>query len=296
MLAKVRYPGIANLNAQMAWSFVTTVDAGSRIVVTAPEGFFLTCSTEGALKVITLPGGNQQCEGEEGNTLSIILNETLTRNEFAFAIKAQIPPETPELNEFSIQILDRKLMVIDGAYGVPGVPIGNHRILLPFLSWTKSDPNSNSEITAGISFDEEVEWVRAILFTFPDTIIHDVIKPSQCKNLNRKFPLPSDGEFADTSNYAFIKVYTADTDSGLIPPDIYKWNFPVMLPAEMPRDNVWYISLCDDRSCRFPTDPSVVVHFPIAGFRMGERSPQELDTVGSFALQTALLSLALHFS
>jgi len=295
MIAHLRYPGVANIFAQLTASFRNTIaDVGARIVVTGPPDFGLTCSTEGALRAISLPGGNHQCEGEEGNTLTILLNETLMRDIYAFGIMVQVPAQTPTNNDFSIQILDRKLVIHDGAYGIPGVDIRNYLIKLPYLSWQKSEPNQATIITAGITFDEDVEWVRAILFTFPETIIHDVVRMAQIKSMNRKFPLPSDGIYADTSDYKYIKVYTAQGEgAGLITADVYKWNFPVMLPGEMPRENVWYISLCDDRSCRVPTDNTVMVHFPVAGFRMGERSPEDIEQEGSLAALTGLLLVSL---
>lgn len=81
----------------------------------------------------------------------------------------------------------------------------------------------------------------------------------------------------------------------MINPASYKWNFPVMLPSEMPRDNIWVISLCEDRSCRSPDDPTVRAYFPIGGFKMGERSPEDLEGMDSYAAY-ALLTLPFFFS
>jgi len=65
-----------------------------------------------------------------------------------------------------------------------------------------------------------------------------------------------------------------------------------MLPDQMPRNNLWYISLCNERSCRHPDDPTVVAHFPIAGFAMGERSPEDMSGLASAGwTATALLSI-----
>ena len=69
----------------------------------------------------------------------------------------------------------------------------------------------------------------------------------------------------------------------MIAADTFKWNFPVMIPNEMPRDNIWIISLCDDRSCRSPDDPTVRAYFPMAGFNLYERSPDDLQTLVDYA-------------
>jgi hypothetical protein len=297
MYATVRYPGVMNVRAQMAWTFTMTMDAGNRIVITAPETFQLSCSTEGSMKAITLPGGMPDCEGDEGNTLGLVVNETLTRNVFAFVIEVTVPADTPLDNEFHIQILNWRLGVVDGAYGLPGVPVRPIGARSPSLSWTRSEPNQPTEVTVGLTFTQEVEWVRAILFQFPPTIIHDVQRPSEVKNLNRKFPLPSNTEYADTTSYAFLKVYTAETEGArMITADVYKWNFPVMLPSEMPRDNIWTIGLCEDRTCRTPEDPTVRAFFPMGGFKMGERSPEDLKDVEAHAFYTAIFALPLFFS
>ncbi|CAE7825321.1 unnamed protein product [Symbiodinium sp. CCMP2456] len=56
----VMYPAVATIaQAQIVFTFALNINAGNQINIEAPPGFILTCSTEGALKQISLPGGKQ---------------------------------------------------------------------------------------------------------------------------------------------------------------------------------------------------------------------------------------------
>jgi len=66
----------------------------------------------------------------------------------------------------------------------------------------------------------------------------------------------------------------------------YKFTFPAKMPcctdADMPRNNVWYVSLCQDQLCFSPDDATVILTFPIAGFAMNELAPDAATrSVGS---------------
>merc|ERR1712151_1149173 len=62
-----------------------------------------------------------------------------------------------------------------------------------------------------------------------------------------------------------------------IPPGTYKFTFPAKMPcctdADMPKNNVWYVSPCSDQLCFSPDDATVVLTFPIAGFALNELAP-----------------------
>merc|ERR1719401_2979929 len=62
----------------------------------------------------------------------------------------------------------------------------------------------------------------------------------------------------------------------------YRLAFPVKLPevvTSLPVLNLWRLTLCADRWCMSPQDPSVIASFPMAGFLPGEVSLLELKRI-----------------
>merc|ERR1711964_120766 len=103
-------------------------------------------------------------------------------------------------------------------------------------------------------------------------------------NLNRRFPVAPGQDWADTTDTARIRIFLDDSDDiTTILADTYRFSFPVMMPPTIPENNVWYVSLCDDRTCRQPGDRSVVVSFPMAGFDLYELAPEALRTSTNWA-------------
>merc|ERR1711865_499003 len=58
-----------------------------------------------------------------------------------------------------------------------------------------------------------------------------------------------------------------------VPVGTYGFSLPVRVPTVMPRDNVWYLSLCSAVTCSSMDDASVVISFVMAGFKHGEAAP-----------------------
>jgi hypothetical protein len=260
----------------MTFTFTLDRDRGAQIAVEPPQGYQLSCSGEGALKQISLPGGKPDCTDDP---LTLMLNTTLTAGEYAFGIAADMPPETPDPNTFNLIIRDREGSVVDASYGEEGKKIVPLKVGLPTLSWARSEAGQPSLITVGVTFEQDTDKIKALLITFPDNFIHDIQKPTDVKNLNKKFPVAASQDWADTGQVDRIKILLDDSDdTTTIVADTYKFNFTVLVPcctsADMPRNNVWDLSLCQDRSCRKPTGPNVLVSFPMAGFNLGELSPE----------------------
>ena len=54
--------------------------------------------------------------------------------------------------------------------------------------------------------------------------------------------------------------------TGILENGIYKFTFLVTMPRQMPRDNVWTISLCEaNGGCISASDKTVLVMFPVPG-------------------------------
>jgi len=282
----VSYGGVANLRSvQMIFTFSLEVDWGSQIHVTPPHGVLLACSTEGALKRISLPGGRPDCVDDP---LQLRLTVDLTAGVYAFGIAADMPPETPQDNTFDIAIKDRNGNVVDAAYQVPGKPIVDIGVTSPTLSWSRADAGQPSVITIGVTFVRDTISIKALLINFPERFIHDVQKPTDVQNLNRRFPVAAGQEWADTTFTDRIKIFLDDSDDiTTIAADSYRFNFPVRVPccqpSDLPKKNIWFLSLCRERDCTSPEHRSVVVSFPMAGFGINELAPDSLKVKTSFA-------------
>lgn len=273
---EVMYPGVASMtNAQITVKFTLDVDAGSQIEVVPPTGYLLTCSTEGALRQISLPGKRPDCVDDP---LELILDKTLTAGEYAFALAVDLPPETPVDNTFSIIIKNQENQVVDAAFQIPGQELVEISVESPTLSWSKAVPGQQTIITFGLTFTKPTMRVLALLLNFPDKFIHDVQKPTDVQNLNKAFRVAAGQEWADTTYTDRLRVLLDDSDpTTQIPPGTYTFNFPAMVPcctqADMPKNNVWYVSLCSDQNCKQLGDQGIVITMPMAGFALNEVAP-----------------------
>lgn len=290
--SSVSYAGVANLRAtQITFTFTMDVAGGNQIAVVAPFGYLLTCSTEGALKQISLPGGNPDCIDDP---LQLRLTQPLAVGTYAFAVACDMPPETPEANTFNIIIRDQDNNVMDAAYQMPGQTIKQIDVSNPTLAWSRADPGQHSIITVGITFDEDTTGVKAVLIKLPIMFFHDVQKPTDVQNMNRKFPVAAGQDWAYTLEPNAIKIYLDDRDdSTTIPADTYRFSFPVQVPTEIPSNNVWFVSLCLDRMCSAPGDKNTIVSFPMDGFDLYELAPEALRVAASSVKRMMRLNLGV---
>jgi len=286
----VYYAGIANLRAhQIVFTFTLDVDAGSMISVVPPAGFLLTCSMEGALKTISLPGGRPNCIDDP---LQLQLREPLTRGTYAFAVTVDLPPQKPQVNTFNIMIQDQYNNIVDAAYGIFGQEIMNMPAERPTLGWSRAEPGQPTMITVGITFREVVSSLQALLIVLPELFQHDVQIPIDVQNYNPRFPLAPGLDWADTQEPDRIKIFLDDSeDVTVIPADTYRFSFPALMPPDVPRKNIWFICLCADRSCKQPGDRQVAVSFPMAGFKLYEVAPESTKVSASPAKRRALPSI-----
>lgn len=285
MVAKVYYPGLSNLKgAQLTFVFQVSGDMGSQIdVIPPPVGYILSCSLEGALQQISLPGGRPDCVDDP---LMLMLTETLPVGEYAFGIAVNLPPDTPDpsSNSFNLIIRDLQGKVVDARYQLPGLEIRDIAACCASLSWTLPEPGQKCYITVSITFEADTDQLKALLITFPpNSFVHDVQQPTDVQSLNRYFPVASGANWAQTSEPTMIKIFMDDTeDYTTIAAGTYPFQFPVLVPPdEMPQENIWHLSLCDTRDCGSIDHRNVLADFPMAGFAMGEQSPEEiLDPTG----------------
>merc|ERR1719181_404913 len=153
MISGVSYAGVAGLRAaQISFPFTLEVPDGTEIAIEPPTNYILSCSTEGALKQGSLPGGRPGCTDEP---LVLMLSTTLTRGQYSFAVAVDLPATKSIPNNFNIIIRDRDNRVVDAAYSLPGVELFPVPVVSPTLSWSRAEPGQNSVITVGITFTRD---------------------------------------------------------------------------------------------------------------------------------------------
>jgi len=254
----------------------------------------LTCSTEGALKQISLPGGKPDCIDDP---LQIRLGTTLTEGQYAFALLVDLPFETPSDNTFSVIIRDLDNNVVDAAYSIQGKPIVNIFVTDPYLAWSQSKPGQRTQITIGMTVTQYTANVKAVLIMLPERFIHDVQTQTDVQNINKDFPVAAGSDWADTQYSDRIKISLDDTGGGRdIDPGEYRFSFPALVPPTMSNNNYWSLSLCNDRDCQQPDDRYIIVSFPIAGFALNEMAPEALRVTTNFAPRRARFSEAVLMS
>merc|ERR1719379_479051 len=137
--------------------------------------------------------------------------------------------------------------------------IRNTPVTDPTLSWTNAEPGADTIITFGFTFTKGYNKLKAVLLNFPEKFIHDVQRPTEVHNLNPAFRVRAGQDWADTSFTDRLKILMDDSDSTTtVEAGTYTFKFPALVPcctnAEMPKNNVWYLSLCSDVSCQQPGD------------------------------------------
>jgi hypothetical protein len=294
MPSGVSYAGVASLRqAQISFHFTLKEEGGTEISVQPPTNYILTCSNpSSALKQGSLPGDRPGCTDEP---LVLQLTERLRASTYSFAVAVDLPASKPTPNNFNLVIRDTTKDVVDANYGLAGYDLVKVPVLSPTLAWSRADPGQTSIITMGITFTSDYDKVKAILFTWPpNKFVHQIRKPTDVQNLNRRFPVAASQSDGWAKWYqTHLRIDMDDTnDNTVITADTYSWSFPVLVPVDvMPEINVWYFSLCDDRSCQPLPDGSwrgTIINFPMQGFKFGEVSDGGSQTKASDARQRIL--------
>jgi hypothetical protein len=231
----------------------------------------------GTLRQISLPGPTPDCVDDP---LELRLGTTLKAGEYAFGLAADLPPATPLVNTFNMIISNQEGQVVDAAYEIPGQPIIQLGARNPTLFWTLAKPAARSSVTFGFTVTEPIIDILGVLLNFPDKFVHDIKKPTDVQNNCVEkpvgcFPVAAGGVWADYYNSNRLLIKADDTQViNRINPGYYSWTFPVLNPPnELPENNVWYLTLCDDEFCTKPSDRTARTTFPMAGWNFNQASP-----------------------
>lgn len=325
MEASILYTGVPNVVSELTVRFNTpeTLDNGGTIVVLHPSGFEIQCDGVN-LRQISLPGLSIPCTlptaPQAVPQFNLTLTETLVFGEYSFSVKARIPAETPTNNVFSIQLFgkDDSHYARDAAINVMGLAIQPGLDLRGEpIEWTRSQPGKLSGVTLGFQVHESPksdgnvlkQRIGEILINFPTGFKHQVDALSHVEvsreELDTNTPtIP--GMFLLSPNWLDYTEKDRLRISLMSPPGvmengIYKFTFLVQIPVQMPRDNVWTVSLCEaNGGCISASDRTVLVVFPIPGFAAGESSGGEIiqssnatRTVGGLTMTSSIAMTAI---
>jgi len=286
---EIVYPALADMEmSKVAISFTTSdIDDGNQILVEQPNGFLLYCS-EGKFKQVSLPGDLPDCVDEP---LALTLSVNLERNrDYSFVLGIDTPSQDipSSQNTWNIIIKNFNLIVVDAKYGFEGPP------LIPFsdkrstsldvseftMSWTKTVPGQKTEITCGITFEDETTGVAAVLIEFPEYFTHDITFVAAVKNNAKKFPAKSGDAWVDASKPESLKLLIEEKEELTpVPAGVFNWTFPILVPCcgqeDFPKRNIWHLSLCADAKCTSRSDKSVLATFPHEGFDASDENDEE---------------------
>ncbi|CAD7925059.1 unnamed protein product [Amoebophrya sp. A120] len=312
---KLWYPSRRALQGtHFAFTFTLGVNNGQRIEVNPPILYELYCSTMPqtglpALLPISLPGDPPTCID---SPLTLILASPLYAGTYSFMIGGDVPAQTPPVGQtqyFSLVIKDNLGKVLDAAYDIPAVnPLQEIPAVRAHLTWQGAPARLRTVVvTIGITFDMAARNVEGFLITFPPGLRHDIQTSTDVKNLNKAFPVAPATSWVDHGNDMYLRILVDQSGNvvATIPAGTYEFEFPILFPAEVPPENIWYFSLCANRQCNSIIEQSTTVipmTFPIGGFREGEVSMNAQRTssasgrwskVGSSVFATLFLTFFL---
>ncbi|CAD7947927.1 unnamed protein product [Amoebophrya sp. A25] len=291
---KLWYPSRrALMGTLFAFTFTLGVDNGQRIEVNPPILYELYCSTmpmtgRPALQAISLPGGDPTCID---SPLTLILASPLYAGTYSFIIGGDVPAQAPPAGQtqfFSLVIKDNRGMVLDAAYDIPAVnPLQEIPASSVNLRWQGAPARLRTTVvTIGITLDRATREIEAFLITFPPGLKHDIQTSTDVKNLNKALPVAPATSWVDHGNDMYLRILVDQfgNEVAQIPKGTYEFEFPILFPAQLPAENIWYFSLCAEDTCsQILTDGSTIIPmtFPVGGFRESEVSLYATRTSGS---------------
>merc|ERR1719473_841781 len=111
-----------------------------------------------------------------------------------------------------------------------------------------------------------------ILITFPEGFVHAIESVRDFESLNEEFKLAK-SNWLDYTQMDRIRI-TLDSEE-CCKQGVYRFNFPVIVPRQVPEYNVWTLSMCEAGmgGCQTASDSAVLATFPVAGFDIGQHHP-----------------------
>ncbi|CAD7959916.1 unnamed protein product [Amoebophrya sp. A25] len=303
MQANIRYTGIQDQESELILNFVTveTLSGGGIIVVEHPPGFEVKCDPAN-LRKISLPSSSGEIECTKPANVAakpqfnLTLEETLVFGEYSFGVRALIPGSTPTNNVFHLMLFgkDNDDKARDAAFNINGLMIQPGLDLRgQGLHWTRAEAGKLSGITLSFEVRESPKSegnvlktrMGEILINFPQGFVHNIDALSHVEVSRQALDSATSvtpGMFLAVPNWLDytekdrIRV-SLMSPPGILENGIYKFTFLVTMPTQVPRDNVWTISLCEaNGGCISASDKTVLIVFPVPGFSIGQSQTGDL--------------------
>ncbi|CAD7936810.1 unnamed protein product [Amoebophrya sp. A120] len=294
---RIRYTGVMDQESEMTFTFTTveTLTNGGVIVVEHPQGFEIKCDPTN-LRKISLPssGGDIECTKPTNPAaipqFNLTLTETLVFGEYTFGVRALVPSSTPQNSKFAIMLFHRddNKFARDAVFSIapltlqPGLDLRGRA-----LDWTRAEAGKLSGITLSFEVRESPKSdgnviknrIGEILINFPMGFVHNIDALSHVEVSRQELDSATTvtpGMFLKTPNWLDytekdrIRI-SLNSPPGILENGIYQFTFLVTMPMQVPRDNVWTISLCEaNGGCISASDKTVLVMFPVPGFALGQ--------------------------
>lgn len=212
------------------------------------------------------------------------LDRPLPPGQQAFTVTSTCPAAVND-NVFYIIILTPTGQVSDAAMSIPGLRIqhGLPISAMPLI-WGMAEPNRNTFVSTGIELLAELPLkdppiMSEIIIEMPPDFSHQVQKTAQLETLTE--PLPRrEGGWLDVTDPRRLRLLMDEEAIQKLAIGSYRFQWPIMVPAVMPKYNIWELTVCSpairNESCTGSDDPRALVSFPLAGFGMGESHPSSI--------------------
>jgi hypothetical protein len=315
----VMYPGATGIGAEFAVTFSVDIPltAGGMVEVTHPFMFLFYCGGDDnagriGFRKISLPG-EIACKTFD-NRFMLAFNHTLVPSDYSFTMLAEIPADIPERTEFSVSLIDRHGQVQDARMNIPGPQVSDNLIArVPMetegegLLWMPDtiQPGEVYFFEFKISLEQDVPTDPAnppqlgeILFQLPEGYVHELLTFEDFWNLD-DIPTP-DNYNPDFTQQDRVRFLVDNGEHNVRPLQIkkgqYSFRFPVRVPMQMPKVNIFVVVLCKPGGgCSSPDDSGVLLTFPLAGPSMGQQHMLTVKKTQSGAFLAALSALFFLF-
>jgi len=284
--AAVMYPGIPSIAGQMAFRFTTSekLEAGGVLRVGYPTSMEINCAGSYLYKV-SLIGGVQCTNRIKEGYFDLKLTRPLPPGQQAFAVTSTCPSAVDN-NYFYIVVRSAAGQVQDAAMSIPGMRI-QHGLALAALEliWGTAEPKRSTAVSLGIELLAELPLkdppiMSEILVDLPEDFSQQVLKSSHVETLAEPLPKRSGG-WLDVANPGRLRLLLDENAVQNLGVGKYRFQFPIRVPAAMPKYNVWTMTICGPAdtnvSCSGPNDPRALVSFPMSGFKMGQNHPSSIN-------------------
>jgi hypothetical protein len=224
--------------------------------------------------------------------------QDLVPGTYSFTIEALMPSDTVLDSSFALTLLDSSDTVIDGILEYPchtvrpatdplfinvGVPTRTYEA----LKWYPAIVTGSSILGVEMSFviNQQISIgldgknpVSHILVILPSGFVHRIELESDVSETGGDSSIVSSIDMSRPDRL----IIALDT-SGSFAEGSYGFRFPVWVPAQTPRVNVWTLSFCAG-TCIDRIDNTVIATFPYTGFGIGQTNPLTLEQSKDSAL------------